>query len=176
MSASDQELEALDAWLDGAGEAPSAPPELLTQLRGERAARAAVWASLEPSDAEVDRFVDRIASQIRRDGMRRQVRGPWRFAAAVAACAAIGFSGGWLLRGKQPAGHIVAASQSHVAPGVEAVVTYQVALTDEKGRVTAVQNFDSLEQAREFTRDLGQWQERQRQLRDGAAVIVADQY
>ena len=67
-------------------------------------------------------------------------------------------------------------------------VSYDASVTDLKtsnltlynrytGAVqTAVQNFDSLEKAREFAQDLGCWQQRQHQMRDGAAVVVADQF
>jgi hypothetical protein len=53
---------------------------------------------------------------------------------------------------------------------------YQVALVDQNDQVKAIQTFDSLEKADEFTRDMKQWQERQQQLRQGAVVIVADQF
>ena len=54
--------------------------------------------------------------------------------------------------------------------------TYQVQITDDTGRVVAVQKFDSLEQAREFTDDLTKWQLRQQQLQQGQVVLVGDTF
>jgi anti-sigma factor RsiW len=184
MSGIETEIERIEESLDGAMGADEAAAlreriaaepalaELMEHLRGERGARAAVYAGLEPSDNEVQELADRIISTARHS-VPRQRHLPWRSAIAVAACMVIGFFAGWAWRGglRRSAG----VSASHGAP-TPAVATYRVALTDEQGRVTAVQDFDSLEKAREFTHDVDQWQARQRQMRDGAAVIVADQF
>jgi anti-sigma factor RsiW len=183
MSGIETEIERIEESLDGAmgqnevvvlRERIAAEPalaELMEHVRGERAARAAVYAGLEPGDTEAQALADQIISTARRS-VPPQHRVPWRSAIAVAACMVIGFFAGWAWRGgvRRSAG----VSPNHGIP--TAVATYRVALTDEQGRVTAVQDFDSLEKAREFTHDVDQWQARQRQMRDGAAVIVADQF
>ena len=51
---------------------------------------------------------------------------------------------------------------------------YQVALTDEAGNITAVQKFDSLDEARNFAADVGRWQAHQQELqqnRQGPPVV-----
>ena len=59
----------------------------------------------------------------------------------------------------------VASPQAAVTP------TYQVAITDDAGGVIAVQKFESLEQATEFSEDLQRWQERQEGVRNGRVTI-----
>jgi hypothetical protein len=187
MSGIEIETERIEECLDGAmgkddaaalRERCAAEPELAAlreALRGERDQRAAVYAGLEPTEAQAGALADRIiaAARVSLPPQRRVVRLPWRSAAAVAACIVIGFSTGWAWRGG--IGKRSAAAPNHGMP-TPAVAAYRVALTDDQGRVTAVQDFDSLEKAREFTHDVDQWQARQRQMRDGAAVIVADQF
>jgi hypothetical protein len=48
---------------------------------------------------------------------------------------------------------------------------YDVAIIDETGRVLGVQQFSTLEQAREFSEDLKRWHERQEQLRSGQVTV-----
>ena len=179
----DEDLELLEAHLDGAlnaGEAAALRDRLsreaelaavLENLRTDRAMRQKVWALLEPTDAKLEQFVGRVSrASTRRSWLIR----PLRIAAAVAACVVLSFFAGWQFRGKQVA-HALRTAQPILA-NVDPVVHYQVALTDENGQITAVQDFNSLEKAREFTQDLSLWQDRQRQMRDGAAVVVADRF
>jgi anti-sigma factor RsiW len=183
----DEDMDLLEDYLDGALDAVAAAALVerlsldatlaaaLQSLRAERKVREGVWAALEPTEEEVARLIARVnaASKRRKSWFTR----PMRTAAAVAACAAISFSAGWKLHGnKQLAANKVTPAVHQIGPKVETVVSYQVALTDETGHVTAVQNFESLEKAREFANDLGRWQERQHQMRDGAAVVVADKF
>lgn len=108
---------------------------------------------------------------------------PIRLATAAAACIALGVIGGWALRSRSSAVN-VASNPAPTTPAiigpnsakVAEVVAYEVKLTDETGRVTAVQRFDSLKQAREFADDLSSWQQRQKKVREGAAVVVADKF
>jgi anti-sigma factor RsiW len=184
MSGIETEIERIEESLDGAmGEdeaamlreriaAEPALAEMMGRVRGERGARAAVYAGLEPSDAEAQALADQIISTARRS-VPPQYRVPWRSAIAVAAFMVIGFFAGWAWRGGVRRSAGVSPNHGVTTP---AVASYRVALTDDQGRVTAVQDFDSLEKAREFTHDVDQWQARQRQMRDGAAVIVADQF
>jgi hypothetical protein len=53
---------------------------------------------------------------------------------------------------------------------------YQVALTDALGHVVAVQHFDTLEEAREFTEDVSRWQRQQQQIRGAEPVVYKDQF
>jgi anti-sigma factor RsiW len=184
----DKDMDLLEDYLDGALDAAAAAALVerlsldatlavaLQSLRAERKVRQGVWAALEPSEGDVSRLIARVnaASKRRKLWFTR----PMRIGAAAAACVAISFLAGWKLHGNKQ----LAASQTSPAivnsagPKVETIVSYQVALTDENGHVTAVQNFESLEKAREFANDLGRWQERQHQMRDGAAVVVADKF
>jgi anti-sigma factor RsiW len=183
----EHEIEQLEDLLDDALPANEAAalrerlgrePELagtLAELGAQREARRRVWADLEPGDEETAELVGRVKGSIA--ARKRRGRMPWRAAAAVAACAVIGFAAGWTIHGRHASGRSFQAGYASVPPHPAGTATaYQVALTDESGAVTAVQNFDSLEKAREFAQDLGQWQERQRQLRNGAAVVVADRF
>ncbi|HWB54255.1 MAG TPA: hypothetical protein VG722_08680, partial [Tepidisphaeraceae bacterium] len=53
---------------------------------------------------------------------------------------------------------------------------YDVQLKDEGGHVVAVQHFQTLEQARQFVQDVGQWQQRQEQMHNGNVTFVSDQF
>jgi hypothetical protein len=186
MLLAEHDLELLEGHLDGALSAEDSATlqrrldgaanlaGALDALRADRAERRAVWAALEPTEQEVERCVTAVMAGIRKPwaGWAR-----WRTSAAIAACVALAFFAGWTWRGKQ------VARGGGTVPGVgkpwhkdASGAAYQVALTDESGHVTAVQNFDSFEKANEFANDLGYWQQRQERLREGAAVIVADQF
>ncbi len=183
MNIVDEDIELLESSLDG-GLSESEAVDLrgrlardpglaiaLDDLRVQRAVRQSLWSSLEPTDGEVDRFAARVRAAA---GRRRTpvLARTLRIAGAIAACIAISFVAGWKFHTRQ-----LAATGPHMSSTKpRAALTYDVSLTDEHGRVTAVQNFDSLEKAREFAKDLSQWQQRQQQMRDGAAVIVADQF
>ena len=183
----DEEIDRLESFLDGAQDAFDSDElrgrlaretELaaaLGHLRGERALRQRVWAGMEPTDEAVERLMTRMKGATKRGGAWGV---SWRIGSAVAACAAIGFFAGWKMKAIRTVemARSDVSSVHPVGPKVETVVSYQVALKDEYGHVTAVQNFDSLEKAREFASDLGRWQERQHQMRDGAAVVVADRF
>ncbi|MBV8781013.1 MAG: hypothetical protein JO353_06415 [Phycisphaerae bacterium] len=51
-----------------------------------------------------------------------------------------------------------------------------VALTDNLGRIIAVQHFDTLNEAREFTQDVTHLRQQQQQMRQGDTVLVKDQF
>jgi hypothetical protein len=184
MALVDEDIELIEASLDGSLSDDEAAdlrdrlgrdPELtaaMVDLRSQRESRRDVWSGLEPTDADVERLVQRVSAAIRDQRVFRFAR-PLRIASALAACIAISFVAGWKLHTQR----LASTSNGHSMPAnAREALTYDVALTDEQGRVTAVQNFDSLEKAREFARDLGEWQHRQQQMRDGAAVIVADRF
>jgi len=51
-----------------------------------------------------------------------------------------------------------------------------VQIVDESGQVMAVQKFQSLEKAREFSNDLQQWQIRQERLLNGQVTVQSAKY
>jgi anti-sigma factor RsiW len=190
---SDQDLAAVARRL---ADEPVMAAEL-ERLRGERELRRQFFASLDPSDAAVERLLGRVDESIRRrTGWERQLK--WgRWAAAAAACVALGFTTGYLGRSSAPMsgtgvavtsnpavpveqvaentddthGHIIFPGQ-HVPPTVPAAVQ----LTDDSGRVVAVQHFESLDKAKEFANDIQTWQERQRQMQNGNVVMMGGKF
>ena len=195
MSLTDDELQQLEEYLDDALASSDAEAlrdrvardaawaAALDRLRAERSMREKLFAALEPEEASADRMASRFINAARGAGSAARYRRVLKLTSAAAACLAMGLVGGWLLRDRSlamnhlPAGGSVATvAGGHHEAKVAEVVAYQVELTDEAGRVTAVQKFDSLEKAREFADDLSRWQERQRQMRNGAAVVVADKF
>jgi anti-sigma factor RsiW len=175
------DIELLESYLDDALETTEVDalrvrltndPELvaaLEQLRHERAARRALFAALEPTDAETQTFTTTLLKRTR--PQRSLVPRPLRYLAAAAACIALGF----FARGvfDKPA-----ATNTAVKPGVDLqrVDTYVVTLRDESQRVIGVQRFNSLEQAQEFAADLARWQSRSERLASGRFVIHADKF
>jgi hypothetical protein len=189
MSVSENDIELLESWLDGAIGFTEASPlrdrlaqdsdlaAAMEQLRDERRLRQAAFASLLPEEDDAalpERLMGGVRTAAARSQMRRRMLGVAAFAAA--ACLALGFGLGRVAL-LQPGGVATTGlDQLHRGPKVEMIVTYQVALTDENGRVTAVQNFDNLEKANAFAADVGSWQERREQLHDNGAVMVADRF
>jgi hypothetical protein len=139
----------------------------LEHLRAERKVRAEMFSSLEGGEEAV---VDRILSAARISGIAgpavvtKSTRFRLRYAMAAAALIAIGFLVGWMgaTGGKSNAN----ASE---AP-------YRVELLDESGQVMAVQKFQSLEKAQEFSDDLQQWQIRQERLLNGRVTVESAKY
>ena len=189
---SDHDLEVLEAHLDGSLPADAsvalcrrleAEPRLaaaLKEVRSERAARYAVWASFEPDDARAEATVSTaLASATRQDRLRRAARNARRVTAA-AAVVAIAFAGGWAARARvapeqsSPAARAPLHNAHHFVSsgGGEASGPYPVALTDENGNVTAVQYFDDPQAARDFAEDVDRWQSRARPRPADAGRIV----
>jgi hypothetical protein len=52
----------------------------------------------------------------------------------------------------------------------------QVQLTDDTGRVVAVQHFESMDKANEFAKDIQAWQERQQQMRSGNVMMTGGKF
>lgn len=174
---SEQELERLESYLDGEC-APEdeqalrrrldAEPALaweLEQLRADRSARGTFFASLE-ADEETSA---RVFHNVRREIRRRQTRiVHWKrfcYGTAAAACVLAAFFAGAGWMGSSSRTGDVAASPE-----------FKVEIRDERGRVMAVQKFDSLERAQEFSRDLEQWQQRQERLLNGDVTIHSDRF
>ena len=174
MSGTDIEL--LESYLDDALSASEAAalrgrltnePALsaeLDQLRADRALRASAFASMEADDALAERLLANVGTRGEQRAKPMRWTTPLRYMAAAAACIALGFFAGQLLETRDPL-RMVASPQAASAQ------TYQVAITDDAGGIIAVQKFDSLEQATEFSEDLRRWQERQERVRNGQITI-----
>lgn len=186
----DPDFELLESYLDGEL-APvdighlerrlRAEPDLadaLSRMSAEFAVRRAVWTSLEPTATEALAAANAAAAGARYADLWRRLGRLGRLAGAAAACLAVGFLAGWVGRGNsvaqagtgpvdglplvRPAGPDGKAAPK--ADPKDEPFVYQVALTDEAGNITAVQKFDSLDEARNFAADVGRWQARQQEL------------
>jgi anti-sigma factor RsiW len=186
MTGIEGETEQLEMFLDRgltAGEQAALEARLrqdpaladaIDELRSQRMTRLAVWRSLEPSDREIDHLAATITSAARRDELRRRRAVALKWVSAAAASILLGIGAGWFGRAvmapPEPATSVPVAT----APAEDNLV--RVAITDESGNVLAVQKFDSIDRAREFTRDVRQWQQRQRQVQDGNMILVGDRF
>jgi hypothetical protein len=189
---SEQDLELLEAYLDGelsAQEAAEVRMRLagdlhlsaeLETLRAERAVRQSVFETYEPTELEAAAVVARVERQVmRRRGWDRLNRG-LRWASAAAACIIVGFfvgslgrdGGGTPVVNDQLPQRPIRINNDHQSPSQP----YFVRITDETGRVVAVQQFATYEQARAFVEDFGKWQQRQKQVRDGKVLMVGDRF
>ena len=111
MSVTDEQLEQLEAYMDGELhaeqedvvrrqlESDSALVAALDMLRSERDVRGTVWRSYEPSDAAVQRLVMKVEQAVDRDMVWAHRLAKWRIPSAAAACILIGFMVGWVGRG-----------------------------------------------------------------------------
>lgn len=173
MATNEGQVGQLEAYLDGElppGVAESLRARIerepalaveLDRLRAERSVRVAAFAGMEGDGAIADRLLARAKS--RADGPAKRRRAfPFRHAVAAAACLAVGFVAGRIIEGTGPGSWVTPVSQEPA---------YRVAITDDAGRIIAVQRFDSIEQATEFSEDLRRWQERQEQIRNGQVTI-----
>jgi len=169
----DGDVELLEAWLDDEltpGQAEELGVRLINEpalaselekLRSERKVRANLFSSLEGGEEAV---VDRILSAARSSGSAGPARWRLRYAMAAAALIAIGFLVGWMgaMGGKSNA--------------IAGEAPYRVEIVDESGQVMAVQKFQSLEKAREFSEDIQQWQIRQEQVLSGQVTLQSAKY
>lgn len=182
MPISTNDLESLEMYLDGALSDDQADimrkrlateaglPAALEELRAQRAVRQAVWTSLEPDMASVDRLHWRL-----RGAIANQQRGhrshPWRFGrigSVAAACIVFGFFAGWFGRGNGVAGPngatvpggsgetpVAIDQQSPSTPVLNPAGTpILVPVTNEYGQVVAWQRFRNTGEAKDFTEDL----------------------
>lgn len=180
----EHDLEQLDALLDGELSAADAAAlrsriaadpaltEMLERLRGERDVRALVWQSVEPRDAQVAALVNGVRAGIRRDAVWDKRLRALRYVSGLAACIALGFMLGRFLpygtsEGGDGGNGIVfetgrGAMQEVVdrGPAQPRQSGVKVLLTDNFGRVIAEQRFETFNEAREFTDDLRNAQNR----------------
>jgi hypothetical protein len=146
----------------------------LERLRAERALRQAAWQSFEPDPAFADLAGRAAVSRALADDRSRRAARFARRASGVAAGLLIAFAGGWVARGRA-----VAPGAPSEAAGSSAAVApaeFQVALTDEGGRIIAVQHFHDARQAREFAEDVGRWQSRAPREDAGDFSQVSDEF
>ncbi len=171
MEPAETDLELLEAYLDG--ELPpeqlgqlrlrlAAEPVLiaaLDQLRSQRALRMQVWRQMEPETSVAEDVLSRLHASSSRPVRSRS----WRvvqYISAAAACIVVGFTVGWIGRGRTPVpadmagtsvnpGGMQFVNQS-AAPRFAAPGSYQVVVTDDAGHPVAVRKFNSLEDARRF--------------------------
>lgn len=173
MSVSEQDLELLETWLDGALEPAEASavaarvagePALglmVEELRQQRSLRAVVWQSMEPDQLSADRVAWQIRGAMADRSVPRSAGfSPFRLArwgSVAAACVVLGFVAGrsgqpvvmpTAVDSKQPAMQ-VAAAPDHT--GQQPIV---VPVTNEYGQVVAWQKFQNSDDARNFTEDL----------------------
>lgn len=181
-SLNDIDLELLEAYLDG--EVPQGPTrdalvkrleterelaEALEALRAERFVRAQAFQSMEPDARSAEQFAWATTQSLRHASHAGNPlhRSFWtwsnsalRTISAAAACVVLGFLIGFMTRGT-PSSPLPEGSGA--APTEVQNAGYNVALTNERGEVVAVQRFDSPDKAREFANDVDRWQ-RQQQL------------
>ena len=146
--------------------------EALKRLRGERDLRALVWRAVEPREAEVATLVGNVRAEVRRDEAWNKRLRALRYVSGLAACIALGFMLGRFLpygtsEGGDGGNGIVfetgrGAMQEVVdrGPAQPRQSGFKVLLTDNFGRVIAEQRFETFNEAREFTDDLRNAQNR----------------
>lgn len=188
---SDDDLEFLESYLDDAlsDEETEAlrhrlacEPNLvaaLRTLRDERSQRQAYFQTIDPTPKEVEQLVGAINASAHRQQWWRDQRKLVQWGSAVAACLAIGLLGGLFYRGAEKASLHPAAieqvAEGNVSDGsISAPTTdvrFPVELTDENGKVIAVQHFEKASEAAEFSNDLHHMQNRGRQNSGGVMLI-----
>src|SRR4051812_7359596 len=162
----------------------------MDQLRQDRELRQQAFGTMEPADRETVAATDTIVRSLRQAATRDLVwSGRLRIlrqASAAAACIMVGVLVGWFGHGRTDA-PVAPANTNNVASrdagasgrinfpptrnGNAALVSnprtsgnaaggFNVQITDDGGRVLAVQHFDTLNEAREFSNDLSRWQTR----------------
>lgn len=163
--------------------ADSALAQSLEQMEEDRDWRVQAWRSLEPDDAAAGQLAGAIISSVRRDDRRRRLMVWARGPAVAAACLAV-FAAGWVARGRtggagEGFSSISARSDqtwNFDASGAPTRGMVNVAMTDESGRVIAVQRFNEIGQARQFADDLATWQARRQQAQQGRMQRVGEEF
>lgn len=188
MAVTDAEVEQLECYLDdelSLDEAAqlqrrvASDPSLcdaLDELRRQRELRTRVWQSMEPETAEVARLGDRIDGMLRRQANWSKRLAALRYIGSAAACLLVGFMISHSMRPASSTDGNVAGSDVEISSSAAPHgPVYQVVLQDETGNVVGVQNFDSLNDAREFQSDVGQVQNKHRQIQNNIRLIT-DQF
>src|SRR4051795_9708375 len=172
----------------------------MDQVRQDRALRQQAFGTMEPADRETVAATDVIVRSLRQAATREKVwserRRLIRQFSAAAACLVVGLLVGWFGHGRPdvpvaPVETNTVASRDTGTPGSvnfpprngnTALVSndrtggFNVQITDDGGRVLAVQHFNTLNEARAFSNDLARWQTRQRQMRSGDIRLIGDDF
>ena len=180
LAAIDPDLALLESYLDGeltSGELSTLQQRLradnelsgaLSRLSTDYTTRQAVWSSLEGSNVSAEKMARVVVKSIHRASFVQRAASYLRWGSAVAACL-VCFTAGWIGRGSNATASVPGGPPA----ASESQLVYQVALTDDQGNITAVQKFDTAEDAQAFAADLGKWQARQNQLQNGQAVLTS---
>lgn len=164
---SSAELQSLQQRLAHDGELSSA----LSRLSEDFTVRQAVWTSLEGTPAETATLSRQVIRSVRRAGFWERSRSYVRAGVAIAACL-VCFTAGWVGRGTATAATPPSAVPVSPTLADATPLVYQVALTDEAGNITAIQKFDTLEDAQAFAAEVSKWQSEQAQAKYGQAVLM----
>jgi hypothetical protein len=188
------DLEQLELYLDGALEAAELSAleirlksdetlsKTLTELKAQRAVRAAVWQSIEPDAAAADRLMWRVRGAMLQQKQQQKVIEPrrswsqWRLASvgsAAAACLVLGFMFGRIGQSHnagnpnrvQTPSDRIAVNNPAPAPdqvrtvadtGLHEVVVQgdAVPIYNEYGKLVTLQHFASHDEALQFAKDL----------------------
>ena len=205
MALSENDLQLLDSYLDdelasqeceALRKRLSSEPELaeaMDQVRFERDARKQFFHALDPDEADVARLNNAIHRNVAREIIWTKRARALRTVSGIAACLLIGFSGGYLFRGKAAAptqplanssanreiyfpnkvGGVPNVARNTPTPGNSQLAGYEVKLTDEAGNVIDTQRFPTIEQARDFANGVNR--KENNQLRNGGVRLVGDQ-
>ena len=150
------------------------------QLRVERDIRRQMWRALEPGDAQVVSLVSNVRTAVRKDELRTKRSRALRYVSGLAACLLLGFLFGRFVpfgdAASRDRGTGVIFDNSSSGTGAMEVMNnanragrqpapggFKVLLTDNYGNVLGEQRFNSFDEAREFTKDLGSMQRRNQQ-------------
>lgn len=179
---SDDDLEFLESYLDDALSDQelahlrtrlSREPELasaLRMLRDERAQRQGFFQAIEPTPTEVEALVASIHQSAHRKQWWRDQRRLASYGSAMAACLAIAVVGGFIYHAQSKAPLLPTEGAGMAGGTVATSVNYPVDVTDDSGRVIAVQHFDNPRDAEDFARDLHQVQDRRKQ--SGGTMLI----
>lgn len=169
---------------------------LLNELRIERDARSEIFSSFEPSDHSVDLLMRNIHREVNRNLLMERFTRGVRVFGAVAACVAMGFVGGYLVRGNSVAPTTItpektALVSSDIPSGADGQIVwntnqtptttrdpngYLVSFSDDQGNLIGSQRFKTLNEAREFMRDFQLRQQQHKQLQNNGVKMVADEF
>ncbi|CAN5576692.1 hypothetical protein BH09PLA1_BH09PLA1_37770 [soil metagenome] len=204
MSVSEHDLELLETYLDNelaADDMESIRGRLkrepalaiaLDQLTRDRQLRHQVYFAMDREVAPTARAAtESIGRSLHRAALREASwngrRLIFRQICAAAACIVVGLLVGWFGRERadfQPQ-RTVFDKNSRAALNPDATTVsmekparngFNLAITDDFGRVLAQQHFDTLDEARQFSSDLALWQNRQREIRNGGVRLIGGKF
>lgn len=132
----------------------------LDLMRAHRELRQSTFTSLEGDADTAEMLLAKLHEPRAHSPYFRRLR----YAVAAAACIALSFLAGWM-------GGMSKSSSVSANP-----TNYRVEIRDDAGQVLAVQKFDSLEKAREFSEDLEDWQKRQEKILSGQVTVRSARY